>query len=91
MSQAALAEIERWGKSRWAWGVMVYAPYGVPLDHPDLEPIWAAAQELDLAVVLHTFTVMPPYAPGGAGHLGQPLAAALGGASRGAACATWRR
>jgi predicted TIM-barrel fold metal-dependent hydrolase len=37
----------------------------MPLDHPDLEPVWAAAQEFDLAVTLHTFTVMPPYAPGG--------------------------
>lgn len=63
--QAGLEEIRRWGKSRWAWGVMVYAPYGVPLDHPDFEPIWAAAAEHDLCVVLHTFTVMPPYAPGG--------------------------
>jgi len=44
---------------------MVYAPAGVPLDHPDLEPIYAGAAVLDLAVVLHTFTVMPPYAPGG--------------------------
>ena len=63
--QSGLEEIRRWGKSRWAWAVMAYAPYGVPLDHPDLEPVWAAAQEHDLAVVLHTFTVMPPYAPGG--------------------------
>src|ERR1051325_10530799 len=63
--QAGLKEIERWGKSRWAWAVMAYAPYGVPLDHPSLEPVWAAAQDHDLAVVLHTFTVMPPYAPGG--------------------------
>ena len=62
---SGLAEIERWGKSRWAWAVMAYAPYGVPIDHPSLEPVWAAAQEHDLAVVLHTFTVMPPYAPGG--------------------------
>lgn len=60
-----VAEIRRWAKSRWAWAVMAYAPYGVPLDHPDLEPIWAEAAEHDLAVVLHTFTVMPPYAPGG--------------------------
>ncbi len=58
-------EIRRWGKSRWAWGVLVYAPYGKPLDHPDLEPIWAEAEALDLAITLHTFTVMPPYAPGG--------------------------
>jgi len=62
---AGLAEIKRCGKERWAWAVMAYAPYGVPLDHPSLEPVWAAAQDHDLAVVLHTFTVMPPYAPGG--------------------------
>jgi len=63
--QGSLEEIRRWGKSRWAWGLMVYAPAGMPLDHPDLEPIWAACQEHDLSVALHTFTVMPPYAPGG--------------------------
>ncbi len=63
--EGSVAEMKRWGNSRWAWGVLVYAPYGTPLDHPDLEPIWAQAAELDLAVVLHTFTVMPPYAPGG--------------------------
>lgn len=61
----SVEEIRRWGKSRWAWALMAYAPYGVPLDHPDLEPIWAEAAAHDLAVVLHTFTVMPPYAPGG--------------------------
>jgi hypothetical protein len=44
---------------------MVYAPVGMPLDHPALEPLYAEAAELDLAVVLHTFTLMPPYAPGG--------------------------
>ena len=62
---AALEEIRRWGKSRWAWGLLVYAPVGTPLDHPALEPVYAAAAEHDLAVTLHTFTVMPPYAPGG--------------------------
>ena len=61
----SLDEIRRWGKSRWAWGLLVYAPAGWPLDHPDLEPVYAAAAEYDLAVTLHTFTVMPPYAPGG--------------------------
>ena len=45
-------------------GLFVYAPYGMPLDHPDLEPIWAGGRGRP-AVVLHTFTVMPPYAPGG--------------------------
>jgi predicted TIM-barrel fold metal-dependent hydrolase len=61
----ALIEIKRWGRSAWAWGMMVYAPVGMPLDHPALEPLYAEAAALDLAVVLHTFTVMPPYAPGG--------------------------
>ena len=61
----SLAEIRRWGKAGWAWGLMVYAPAGTPLDHPDLEPLYAAAAKFDLALVLHTFTVMPPYAPGG--------------------------
>jgi predicted TIM-barrel fold metal-dependent hydrolase len=60
-----LDEIAVWAKKRWPLGLFVYAPYGMPLDHPDLEPFWAAAQTHDLAIVLHTFTVMPPYAPGG--------------------------
>ena len=63
--EAAVSEIKRWGKSRWAMAVFAYAPYGKPLDHPDLEPIWAAAAEHDLSIVLHTFTAAPPYAPGG--------------------------
>jgi uncharacterized protein len=63
--ESSVKEMRHWAKARWPWAVMLYAPYGMPLDHPDLEPIWAEAAALDLAVVLHTFTVMPPYAPGG--------------------------
>ena len=63
--QGSLEEMQFWSKSRWAWGILPFVPYGMPLDHPDLEPIWAAAQEHDLVIALHTFTVMPPYAPGG--------------------------
>jgi uncharacterized protein len=63
--EGSLAEIKTWGKARWAWGLLVYAPVGTPLDHPSLEPVYAAAAEYDLCIALHTFTVMPPYAPGG--------------------------
>jgi predicted TIM-barrel fold metal-dependent hydrolase len=63
--EVSLGEMRRWGNSAWAWGMMVYAPVGTPLDHPALEPLYAEAAALDLAVLLHTFTVMPPYAPGG--------------------------
>ena len=62
---SAVEEIKKWGKARWAWGVLVYAPYGVPLDHPSLDAVWKEAEAHDLCVALHTFTVMPPYAPGG--------------------------
>jgi uncharacterized protein len=63
--EGSVKEIERCAKQEWPLAVFVYAPFGVPLDHPDLEPVWAAAERNDLSVALHTFTVMPPYAPGG--------------------------
>jgi uncharacterized protein len=63
--EGSLAEMRASGRAGWAWGMMVYAPVGTPLDHPSLEPLYAEAAALDLAVILHTFTVMPPYAPGG--------------------------
>jgi uncharacterized protein len=63
--EAGLAELKRCAGEPWALALFVYTPAEMPLDHPSLEPYWAAAQEYDLAVALHTFTVMPPYAPGG--------------------------
>jgi predicted TIM-barrel fold metal-dependent hydrolase len=63
--EGSLPELRRAAKEPWAMGVFCYAPYGMPLDHPNLEPYWATAEEYDLALVIHTFTVMPPYAPGG--------------------------
>ena len=62
--KTSVAEIERAAREAWPLAVFVYAPYQFPFDHPDLEPIWKAAADHDLAIALHTFTVMPPYAPG---------------------------
>jgi predicted TIM-barrel fold metal-dependent hydrolase len=62
---SSLREIERWGKESWPLAIFVYTPANFPLDHPDLEPVWKAAADYDLSVALHTFTAMPPYAPGG--------------------------
>ena len=39
-------------------------PPGMTLDDPDWDPIWAAAQEHDLTVVIHSFTMSVPYPPG---------------------------
>jgi hypothetical protein len=36
----ALPEIRRWGRSSWAWGLMVYAPVGMPLDLDPLPSGW---------------------------------------------------
>ena len=63
--KASLAELHRCAKESWPLAIFVYALYQFFLDHPDLEPIWQAAADYDLSIALHTFTVMPPYAPGG--------------------------
>jgi uncharacterized protein len=59
----AVREIETWGKSPWAAAVLPVFGKDVPVDHPALEPIWAAAEEHDLAVVHHSNTWNPPYFP----------------------------
>ena len=58
----SVREIEKWGTSKWAVAVMLLVRK--PVDHPDLEPVWRAAQEHDLAVVHHSSTWNPPYFPG---------------------------
>lgn len=60
----SVREIKTWGKSPWAVGVWPFPGADMPLDHPALEPIWAAAQDADLAVVHHSLTWDPPYFPG---------------------------
>lgn len=51
----SVQEIKRWGKSSWAVAVHPQFPLDYPLDHPDMDAIWAAACEQDLAVVHHSF------------------------------------
>jgi predicted TIM-barrel fold metal-dependent hydrolase len=58
----SVREIQTWGASKWAVAVMLLVRK--PVDHPDLEPVWRAAQEHDLAVVHHSSTWNPPYFPG---------------------------
>jgi len=60
----AVHEIREWGNSKWAVAVQPLLDNDRPVDHPDLEPIWHAAEEHDLAIVHHSFTWSPPYFPG---------------------------
>jgi predicted TIM-barrel fold metal-dependent hydrolase len=61
---ACVAEIKEWGKTPWAVGVYPNMANDTPLDHPDLEPIWKAADELGLAVIHHSHFSGPPWFPG---------------------------
>jgi uncharacterized protein len=48
----------------WVAAVWPLLPEGTPVDDPDLEPIWAAANEADLPIMFHSFTIETPYFPG---------------------------
>lgn len=45
-------------------GVMLSLAEGMPIDDPDLEPIWAAMADADLPLLHHSFFYEPPYFPG---------------------------
>jgi predicted TIM-barrel fold metal-dependent hydrolase len=60
----AVREIREWGNSKWAVAVKPLLPRDIPADHPDLEPIWRAAQHHDLPIAHHSSTWNPPYYPG---------------------------
>ena len=62
--EEAVGEIHRWGNDRWAVAVMPIRGFDMPVDHPDLEPIWKAAAEHDLPIVHHSSTWNPPHFPG---------------------------
>jgi uncharacterized protein len=52
----SVQEIRSWARAPWAVGIQPNLTVGFPLDHPDLEPIWAAASEAGLCVAHHSFT-----------------------------------
>ncbi len=67
---AAVAELERI-KQRGMAGAMIWgeAPADRPYSHPDYDPFWAAAQDLDMALSLHILTG----AKGTSGHASKVL------------------
>ena len=54
--QESVQEIRHWAHAPWAVGIQPNLTVGFPIDHPDLEPIWAAANEAGLCVAHHSFT-----------------------------------
>jgi predicted TIM-barrel fold metal-dependent hydrolase len=62
--EESVAEIKRWGDTQWMVGVYPIMYNDTPMDHPDLEPIWRAVDELGLAVIHHSHYGGPPHFPG---------------------------
>ncbi len=60
----AISEIKKWANSKWVAAVWIHLPPGLPVDDPDLEPVFAAMNDLDLPLVHHSFFMEPPYFPG---------------------------
>jgi predicted TIM-barrel fold metal-dependent hydrolase len=54
--EQSVQEIKAWARAPWAAGIHPNLAEGVPIDHPDLEPIWAAANDAGLCVTHHSFT-----------------------------------
>jgi predicted TIM-barrel fold metal-dependent hydrolase len=48
----------------WVGAVWIILPEGMPIDDPDLDPLWAVMNEADLPVIHHSFFYEPPYFPG---------------------------
>ena len=61
---ATARTIEALADADWVAAIWPLLPEGVPVDDPDLEPIWAAANAADLPVMYHGFTIETPYFPG---------------------------
>jgi uncharacterized protein len=60
----AAQEIRRMAAEACVAAVTVVLPEGLPIDDPDLHPIWAAMDESDLPILHHSFFYEPPYFPG---------------------------
>jgi predicted TIM-barrel fold metal-dependent hydrolase len=56
--------IEHYAEQDWVAAVWPLLSETLPIDDPDLDPIWAAANDADLPIMYHGFTIETPYFPG---------------------------
>lgn len=57
-------EVKRLAQEPSVAAVTVVLPQDLPVDDPDLHPIWRAMDEADLPLLHHSFFYEPPYFPG---------------------------
>lgn len=71
----AAKTIREYADADWAAAVWPLIPEGLPVDDPDLAPIWEAMDEADLPLMHHSFFYEPPYFPGYRDIWGNPIVA----------------
>ena len=60
----AARTVERLAGEDWVAAVWPVLPEGLPIDDPDLEPLWSVMNEAGLPIIHHSFFYEPPYFPG---------------------------
>jgi predicted TIM-barrel fold metal-dependent hydrolase len=60
----AARTIRELAQEDWVSAVWPLLPEGLPVDDPDLAPIWEAMNEADLPIIHHSFFYEAPYFPG---------------------------
>ena len=60
----AVAEVKALGDEDWVAGVRPNLPENMPVDHPDLDPLWEVMNDMELPFIFHSCYYEPPYFPG---------------------------
>lgn len=62
--KGSAATIAKLAEEDWVAGVWLVLPEGLPVDDPDLDPIFGVLNEANLPIVHHSFFYEAPYFPG---------------------------
>jgi len=60
----AVSEVKRLKDEPWVAAVWPMLPQDMPIDHPDLDPLWEVMNDAHLPIIHHSFFYEPPYFPG---------------------------
>lgn len=60
----AARQVQELAEKDWVAGVWLVLPEGLPVDDPDLDPIFSVMNEANLPIVHHSFFYEAPYFPG---------------------------
>lgn len=61
---AAVRMVKELGDKKWVATASIVLPQDMPIDDPQLDPVFAALGDFDLPLLHHSFFYEPPYFPG---------------------------